>query len=482
MKRLFLILVLLGVAFAGISIDEYTLTKSVYKPGEPGVATIKVSNPAGSERVTSITMSVTPSYELAVTSSPKLADIDAGGSAIVSIPFKVKENTSPGIYTIYAQFTGYKSTTATGGASQISVNSVSVPVTVVNEPELSFSVDKKLLTGLDDVTLNIVNNGGIANNVKITVPGTVSLYGADNVYVGTIEDEASVPLSLDSRSSEDGAEDVNLVISYEDALGISHTDNATIRMTVRNERLDVTFMQQSEITTRSESALTLEATNDGTGAISDLRLTFLNDSLKLVDTNEIKFGDLAPGQTVTKSVNIYTDISPGLTLANSRVEWIEEDVQMEESRTVPVTITSDADVAVFLEAKPLPLSTGGEHTISVLVSNLGTFSIENVDVEISSPVLRSLDISDKQYIGGLQRDDFSTVQFLMLVNATDPGTYPVYLDINYRDESGEWKSKSITQDIKVYDGLPDEQGSPLPLLGLLGVVVVAVWYFKFRKK
>jgi len=88
---------LLGVTFAGISIDEYTVTKPVYKPGEPGVVTISVSNPTGSERVSSITMDINSPYEITVTSSPNLADIDSGGSAIVSIPFKVKDGTRPGI-------------------------------------------------------------------------------------------------------------------------------------------------------------------------------------------------------------------------------------------------------------------------------------------------------------------------------------------------------------------------------------------------
>jgi hypothetical protein len=124
---------------------------------------------------------------------------------------------------------------------------------------------------------------------------------------------------------------------------------------------------------------------------------------------------------------------------------------------------------------------GGEHTISVLVSNLGSYSIENVDVSLSSPALRSKDISDIQYIGGLQRDDFSTVQFLMEVNATGPGTHPVDIEINYRDLSGEWKSKSLEQSISVYNGTVEEE-SPLPLLLGAGIVVVLVWWFKFRKK
>ncbi|MFH1685281.1 MAG: hypothetical protein ABH983_03155, partial [Candidatus Micrarchaeota archaeon] len=202
MKNILLVLLLFGASFAGLSIEEYKVTKDVFKPGEPGVATVTVSNPTGAERITSITLSVQSPSELIVTSAPKLADIDAGGTAIISIPFKVAANAKPGIYTIHAFFTGYKSTGAVGNA-QTTVNGVSIPVTVVNEPELSYSMGTTLLTGFDDVVLTITNNGGTAKNVKLSMPGNVSIYGADQVYIGDIKESATVDLLLDSRYIEE---------------------------------------------------------------------------------------------------------------------------------------------------------------------------------------------------------------------------------------------------------------------------------------
>ncbi len=478
MRNVLLAVMLFGMAFAGLSIDEYSLTKDVYGPGEPGFATIKVTNPIGTERVTAITMAINAAPELSVTSTPKLADIDAGGSAIISIPFKVKEGTKPGIYTIHAFFSGYKSTEASGN-SQVSVNSVTIPVTVVNEPEFSFYVDTKTLTGFDYVNLTLSNNGGNAKKVRLSLPGDVSLYGSDQVYLGDISENKTVELLLDSRDVDDGTTNILMVLAYDDELGISHTDNASIRMTVRDEQLDVRFTQKNDLYTREENTLTIEVKNEGDAKLKDVRLSFMNNTLKLKDANEFKFGDLAPGESATASAIVYTELSPGVNLLPSKVEWIEQDVQNEEERDVALTVTSDADVAVYLEAKPLPLSVGSEHTVSVLVSNLGSFAIENVDVTITSPAMSSLDISNNQYIGGLQRDDFSTVQFLMKPNMS--GNQPVYLKVNYRDQSGEWKTETITQYISIYE--PDMQdSSPLPLLMLLAVAAFLVWWFKFRKK
>jgi hypothetical protein len=146
-----------------------------------------------------------------------------------------------------------------------------------------------------------------------------------------------------------------------------------------------------------------------------------------------------------------------------------------------LTISSDADVAVYLEAKPTPLYAGQEHTISVLVSNLGSYAIDNVDVEFNSDSLQSIDISDSQYIGSLNNDDFSTVQFKVRVDTVPEGEYPITLTINYRDKSGEWQSKTITEYVNIYTQ-PVSDGSGFFMLGAVVVLAALGWFFFIRKK
>lgn len=480
MKKLLLVLMLAGIAFAGISVTGYTVSKDTFQPGEPGVLTATVVNPTGSERVSSITMSLDMPYELTLTSSPSLSDIETGGSTIVSVPFKIKQNASTGIYLAKLIFKGYVA--ASDGSSKYVENRVSLPVTVVNEPSLSVTSDRQLLTGLDTVKFTITNNGGVAKNAYMTVDGGIAIYGADRAYLGTVSGTKDVELTLDSREAQDGAVNMQVVLEYEDDLGYDKATNSTVRMTVRKEKLDLSILQQNPLATRSEGTLTLTARNDGNETLKDVRLSLLNTTgLKLKDDTEFKFGDLAPGQSAADSVTVFTELPPGLNKLETEVGWIEEDVQMEESRLLALDVDSDTEVGVYLEAKPLPLTIGADHTISVLVSNLGSYAIENVDVGLSSPALRSLDISDRQYIGGLQTDDFSTVQFMMRVNATEEGTHPVAIRVTYRDTSGEWKTETVSQSITVYNHTVSEQ-SPLPLIGGVFVLAVAVWYFRFRKK
>jgi hypothetical protein len=508
-KMLFAVLLAFGVAFAGLSVDNYVVSKTQYEPNEPGIATVTVSNPTGSERISSITMSIENPPEIAVTSAPKMSDIDAGGSAIVSIPFRVKADARPGIYLLNVVFSGYKQS---GGTSTTSTNTVSIPITVLNAPDLSFSVDDTALSGINFVQLTISNNGGDAKKVKISIPTStgsvmsstyggstsvsgsntstqqisasqIAFFGIDSIYVGSIDGGKNVALNvtLDSRSADDGANDMPIFYFFDDELGMTHSAYSNLRMNVRNEKLDLKFDQTSSLVTKRESNLSFTVRNDGAESLKDVRLSFPNDTLRLKDSGEMKFGDIAPGESATASVVAFAELPPGVNPVGAEISWIERDVQKTESRQLPITITSDADVGVYLEAKPLPLTLGSEHTISVLVSNLGSYRIDNVDVSIASPAFRSMDISERQYIGSLQNDDFSTVQFLVAVNATSEGSVPVKITVNYRDQSGEWKTKVINQDVSVYNP-PVADGSPIPIVGGIVVLAIAVWFFFLRKK
>ncbi len=520
MKALILVLLFAGACFAGLSVNSASASRNFYQPGDPGIATVSVTNPSGSDRASSITMTVNSPPEILITSAPSLADISAGGSAVVTIPFQVKPDAKPGIYLINVFFSGFVNQGTSGNSVQ-TTNTASIPVTVVEEPQLSFAIDKPSLSGIDNVSITITNNGGRANNIKISVlsPGVskissagaaqagasgaasqgalaamsptsspVAFYGTSQIFVQSLDKDgnAVVNVTLDSRNAPDGPIDVPLFVQYDDELGVPNAQNdpnsltATLRVTVRNEKLDLGIVQQSDVVTKKENNLTLQLTNNGPDTISDVRLSLLDPSLRLKDQNELKFGDIAPGQSSTVTAVVYTDLPPGVNNINSSVSWIEKDVQKEESRTVPVTITSDADVGVYLEAKPLPLTVGGQHTLSVLVSNLGSYRIDNVDVSVSSPAMTSLDISGTQYIGGLNNDDFSTVQFLEQVNATQPGEYPIQLVVNYRDQSGALRQKVIDQTINVY-AQPAQESSPLPIVAGIVVILAAVWWFKFRK-
>ncbi len=483
LKELMILLIVAGVCFAGLSVNGFTISSNIYQPGATGVATVTVTNPTGAEQASAITMSINNPPEIIVTSAPNMADISDGGSTVVTIPFTIKPDAAPGVYLINVFFTGFVGQVSNGEPHQ-TVNTASIPVTVVDSPKISLSISNNTLSGIDNATMMISNHGGKATNLKITIPingSEVQFYGVDQIFIPEIDDNQSMPFSvmLDSRNAPDGPTDVPLLLQYNDELGNLQTGASSMRVTIRSEKLDLVITQMSEVITKKDSNLTIEIQNDGPDTLQDFRLSFPS-SISLKDQNELKFGDISPGRSSTVSVVVNTALAPGVNTISSPISWVENDVQKESAMDVPITVTSDADVSVNLDAKPLPVTTGQDQTISVEVSNLGSYSIDNVDVSVSSPALQTLDVSPTQDIGVLQSGDFSTVQFSTTVNAS-AGTYPVEINVGYRDPSGEWKNKTFTQEMNVY---PEVQNpvSLLPILVGAVLIVIAVWYFKFRKK
>ncbi len=485
-KMLLVTLVVLAlfasIGFAGVSITNYTISKSTYAPGEPGVASLTVANPTGSSNVRGLTMNINSPPELAISSTPNLADITGGGSTIVTIPFRVKDDARPGIYMISVNFNGFTSESSTGTTlSNPVTNSISIPVTIVKTPIFFFTSDKKVLEGIDALKIQIQNNGGLAKDVTLKTNGTITMLGGSAIFLGEIRDSKDVGVTLDSRSASDGPNDLNITLTYKDEIGTETTSTYAIRMTVKKEKLDIAFRQMSDLITKKEGPLTLSIKNNGNTTLTDVRLTFSDSAISVSDRNELAYGDIASGATKEVTRQIRAELPPGLNHVAAKVTWVEKDVTKEQNIDVPLTITSDADVGVYLEAKPTPLMSGSEHTVSVLVSNMGSYPIDNVQVKFASDTLKSVDISNNQYIGSLNSDDFSTVQFKIKVANVPEGSYPSDVIVSYHDRSGEWKTKTISENIYVY--MPAQNGNGwIVIIPTLAVIGVLVWYFKFRKE
>lgn len=475
------VLLMSGTVFAGLTITEYSVSQDAYSPGSQGTITIYISNPSSGvaeydHRLTEVGASISSPSQITMSERVDAGDLSIGATTFITVPFTVSDTASSGVYSITFRIFSFAQTAQT--------RYITIPVIVADVPEFVFTPDTNVLTSVDVVDMAIKNNGGIAKGLKIKVSedSNVALYGTNEIYVGDLTDETTVTMMLDSRDAEDGPVDIPLMLMYNDEIGVAHEETDYVRMTVKKEKLDVVFDQKSDVVTRQESILLLTLSNNGDEDIEDVKLSFSDENLKLRDGSEFDFGDVSKGSEATVSGTVFATLSPGLNMVPAKITWIENDVNKEQDITVPLTISSDADVGVYIETKPAPLTIGQEHTLSVLVSNLGSYRIDNVDVEIDSDVLQSLDITNKQYIGSLENDDFSTVQFKTQISPlTSPGDYDMTVKINYRDQSGEWKTRYISQPIAIY-GMQSEEGGILNYIIILVVLAVIVWFFFLRKK
>ena len=488
-KLLFGVLALLlmsGYVFAGLTVTNYEISGESFKPGSRGTISVYVSNPSAcsipgtceaDHGLSGVAASLYPPPGITMDTRADIGDMSVGSSSFISLPFTVDSDADSGIYRLDVRFYAFGETAE--------IRYITIPITVAYLPEFTLTPDNDVLSGLDNIGLSISNNGGTARNVKLTVmedEAGVVLFGTNEIYVGNLRDTTDVTVNLDSRSAMDGPVDVPFVISYEDEIGVSHEEIAYVRMTVKKEKLDIIFSQTTDVYTRKDSTLSLSILNNGDEEINDVKLSFADDTVRLKNKNELDFGDISPGLQSSDSGSVFITTTPGLNLIPAKITWVERNVQKEQEINVPLTVTSDADVGVYIETKPAPLMAGQEHTLSVLVSNLGSYRIDNVDVEIDSDVLTSLDITNKQYIGSLENDDFSTVQFKTQISPfVTPGDYSMSVKITYRDQSGDWVTKRVTQPIEIHSMPEQDSGLVFYIIGA-AVLAVVIWYFFFRKK
>ncbi|MBI5046537.1 hypothetical protein HZC07_02280 [Candidatus Micrarchaeota archaeon] len=480
------VMLLCSVSFAGLSVSNWTVSQKTYKPGANGVLTVDISNPLVSgvnvKTVDAVTADITTPPEITTQGQQFIGSVEPGGVNKISIPFKVISTAKNFIYQIVVQLSGTAQKDE-GGIDSFS-RRVSIPVNVVNVPVITISTDKQVLNGIDSVGMIVKNEGGAATNIKVGFPQTsaIGFYGATQAYLPEIggNKTALINVTLDSRAASDGPVTVPLIVSYDDDLGISYNDSYNLRATVKKEKVDLSFLQKSVIRTRNESTAVLAIKNNGNAILKEVQLSFKDASVRLRDSNQLSFGDIYPNQISETNATILANLPPGLNLVNVTLSWVEKDVQKEQEITFPLTLSSDSDVAVYLEAKPSPITAGGEHTLSVLVSNVGSYQIDNVQVTLASDSLKSLDISNQRYIGSLKNDDFSSVQFKIRANDVAEGSYPVNVNISYRDQSGQWITKSNVQMINIYKA-ESKNGNPLLIILPVALVAIGVWYFKFRK-
>jgi LPXTG-motif cell wall-anchored protein len=490
-------LLVFGMAFAGISISDYTLSPSVIEPGASGVLELTVSNgPADDplcpvtslDTVETVSVSLSSAASLGIDRTVSVGDIDPCTSVVISVPFNAGESLASAYYTVSVRAIGRTQDYYLGSDGNLKSRTetfektATIPVQVVKQPVISVGLSEESIEDITQEAFTFTNDGGEAQKLKVTILSDgIGFLNMDQLYVGDLGESESVTATLDARGATEGATKLRLYLEYQNALGTYMNETKEIPITVKKAEGNFVFVQDAPIITGEDESLKLTFTNEG-NAVSDLRFTFSNESVRFRGLNEFKVGSVGAGEAKSLEVPLVAELQPGTQNVVLSLKWVEAGKDRTGTITVPLEVISDARVGVFLEAKPAPLQAGGEHTISVTVSNLGSYDIEGTTVEFASDSLTLLTIQPRQYIGGLESDDFSSVQYKVRVGYVEPGTYPATVNVTFRDASGKWVTIETEANIAVVSP-PQEEGSIVPLLfGLLVIGGVLYWWFKKRKK
>ncbi len=478
MKRLFLLLLLTGVLFADYYVSTFQVEPKMVESGEFGQLKVIVVNQDVSNSLDSLSLQISwPSY-LEGPTQVSLGDVSPSGTIEYNVPFKVKEGFKSGIYSVNGNFFGI---VVEGNSRNVKKVSQSAVVKLLNPPAFQIGLDgSNEVKEVGDVTLRIINNGDIARKVYVSVGDGFGFADVDRIYLPEVNGEVKVNVRLDSRAVNEGPQKLPLHLEYEDVLGNEYSEDRLIPVIVRKESGDFIFTQETPVITGVEDNLKIQIKNEGND-VSDLRFSIIDEDMNMVGLSEFRVGNLKSGEIKEIEVPVIAEGKPGSVPVRIFLKWVENNEEMEGIKEIPIKIKSDVDVGVYLEGKPLPLRAGSEHTITVTVSNKGSYPIEAVSVYFNSSVLNLLNLQPEQYIGGLNQDDFSSVQYKVKVSDVPSGDYTVDLVVHYRDSSGEWMEKKVSKLVRVYEKEEVEAG--LPYWALIIVLIFGgLIYWKFYSK
>lgn len=472
-------MVLLQGVFASFSVGGYAVSPAQVEPGEYGTISFVITNTDPSSDAQSLKVLVDTTTLVRINREIVVGDLAPGSSATVSIPFEVLPGAKTGVYPITIEIYGQvRQPNGNFGTTNKVISSV---IKIVNPPALQVSLSKSEIRETDSLNITISNSGGIAKKVYISVRSTgIGLAGQDVAYISEIANEINVPIAIDARNAEEGPQKVELVISYKDELGNSYSDVRSLPIIVKKESGDFVFTQQSSITTGKEGKVRLEMINYG-DEIQNLRFSIEGNSVQLIGLSEYKMGDIGREERKVVEVPIIANVEPGTTPVKLKLKWTEKGQNRESTKSVPLRINSDADVGVYLEAKPAPLYTNSEHTISITVSNLGSYPIQATTVSLSGDGIELLSIQPEQYIGGLSKDDFSSVQYKVRTKDIE-GLHPLTVTVRYKDASGEQMEKVVKANVQV-NRLVKQNGYGIELVvAAIAVVGIAAYWLFFKPK
>ncbi len=489
MKYALVALLMLGYAFAGLAVSGFTVSPESVEPGGSGYITFTLSNPSATDTVSLVTAEVSSADALGANRDFAVGDIEQLSSTVLTVPFQSSPTLASGIYTIEVKAKGTTKTYITNpatGVSRIDNQQVekiaTIPIKVVKAPILSLSLSSESLEDMTSETITISNSGGKVTNLRAVITNSgIGFLNQDELYFGAVNASAQKTATIDARGAADGATKLSIQLTYNDEIGDVHTETKDISISVKKAVGDFTFSQQAPIVTGKDETLALTVTNSG-DPVSDLQLSFSDPNVVLRGENKVDIGSIGAGETKTVQIPVVANLPPGTDNVQTSLTWTEKGENREGMITLPMSVKSDSEVGVYLEANPTPLVAGGEHTLSVTVSNLGSYAIQGTTVELSSGAFQLLTVQPEQYIGGLQKDDFSSVQYKIRVNNVQPGDYNATVTVHYKDASG--RQMAETKPLTISVSAPVQQADGTGTLLILGAVVLAVgyWYFRMRKK
>ncbi|MFH1107274.1 MAG: hypothetical protein V1787_05245 [Candidatus Micrarchaeota archaeon] len=492
------LLLFAAAANAAPQIQSYTLTPDRLKAGMSGSINIIFYNPSATEYLSGAQLDASSS-QLIFSGGTSLGDIGTLGTTVSSVGFKVREEATPGIYTVTLTLAYSTNAGASSGYKIFSIPVTIYPNLVIQVKD--FQVSRAVISPGDtfEVTGKLVSRGGELRHVTLEFPAAsnFTLEDTSKIDIGTLTNNREYPISfrvIARETAPSGYYSIPMTLTYDDAVSTSNSDQLSFGpITVSGEisRISIAAID-AVFNPGSEPTLRLELRNNGDTTLENIRITLPDSSDFFVplDFSEKTIDSVLPKSSKIAEfrIGVKTNIAPQVYQIPLGIRYESKTLGSKEyTKNVGVKVAGTPKLTVIASTSPAPMKTGaGEYTLSVQVSNVGNAAVRAVSIHVDSGIVEFIG-SHVDYLGTLNLDDYSTSQYSVVVKpGTKPGTYPLVVMVNYKDAFNTEYSQSISTDIEVASAelvaLSSTPQPTNPLYVVIGLVVVgAVLYWGYRR-
>ncbi len=484
-------IMLLSAVHAGITISNYTVLPASVRPGVSGSVILTIAN-LDEKEVTGLALEVSSSDVLGSGGHFSYGDFKTGVSTIVTVPFRVSRDAGAGVYTSLMKFSWF---TDDGSFSK----SVSIPIVVQNPALLQIVGTGETVYADNDFVLEgkIRNTGGKALDAGLYINGSQFLpNGPSPLLLGDVlgEEAFQMPIAVDSGVGS-GVQSIPIYVRYVDELGAEQL--VALPVTINLVRLGPDFAASvtgdNILTQGDRVGLRIALANIGNEDAYNAYVSIVNSSvLTPIGNAEVRAGDIAAGKSGEAVFLVgVNDVPPGFYPLRFQVRYENRNGEAQPPKFVNAgfNIAGKNEVSFFISTKPEAVSPGAGYTLQVQVSNVGSAPLKALVVSVMPEPVKLLNAQPSQFIGGLSQDDFSTVQYKILVpDNLKPGRYPILLSASFKDSYN--KDHTVNQTLFLTVVSREEaakasgaaNGGISPIVILVGLAVAAgVGYYAYRR-
>ena len=493
------VLLVAALAAADIVPSAFSVSPTTFKPGVSGTLSFTVTN-TGTRTISGVDLYPSGQSLQFFSEKTNLGSLGPGASSPITIPFKVASTATPGVYNI--QVSAYWVDVDGEG-----YKTFSYPITVASSVTFQASsvrVEEAQVHPGDAFTVNamIKNSGGAAQNVRLSSSSTLFTFGGSSQMIlgdAAIGEEKQVRIPFVAGSDlVAGIYSIPLTVTYDDELGSTQTASVSLSPITVSERSIyfsvVTRQSVDHILPGQKVTVTVTLSNVGTEEARFVKVSLSPNSSSFVLLNAgekyLERISVNGTQSVSFDLGVNAGTAPGfyplrvsISYANTRGTE-----QPSLSQNIGLEVAGVSALDVISSANPAPVTPGKKHTLSLQISNTGTFQLKSVRVNVAAAFFDVL-VSPDSYIGTLNVDDYSTVTYQMFTHADlAPGRYPFVATITYRDSDNV--ERSMTKDVYL-DIVSQETaaratgtngGTDIWFLAFIGLVILELLYFIVYKR